>query len=321
MILQHASSRVYERSYLPRYITQDTQAAFRGLEPQVALTRLASGMMRTIDTRQPRRLDPEQLAAIDRHPEVQLLLRAKNHVVRHIRAQFGSVTRATGTALFKKYLKIRKEYERTRKAHSRAEVKKTQAGYRKKRALLDIAEQLDRKDTPKEVDASSIETEAEREDDLTADRLSQERRAVLCALFSQTSSHVGEERRRRSEAINAVVALCKRQEPAPSHGNRRRRSSTHSKEATPLMIRAPTYPLQCSPTQCIFCLGNVSLTHEMRRRSFRDHYSLKDHFAKIHLDRLPDHEPIPCPHPRCVELLRHKQHLRKHALQVHQTRT
>lgn len=139
VILQHASSRVYECNYLPRYITQDTQAAYRRLEPQVALTRFASGMSRTIDTRQPRHLNQYQLAEVDQHPEVQLLLRTRNAMKKRLRATFGSVARAQGTASHKTYRNICKEYERVRKFHCRASMKAVQAGYRKQQALLDIA--------------------------------------------------------------------------------------------------------------------------------------------------------------------------------------
>ena len=53
----------------------DTQAAYRGLKPQTALMRAASGMSHTIDLRQPRKLNLAQQAEVDRHPEARLLRR------------------------------------------------------------------------------------------------------------------------------------------------------------------------------------------------------------------------------------------------------
>lgn len=64
---------VFQLNYLSRYITQDTQAIYRGLAPQTAVIRAASGMARTIDQRRPRALNDNQLAEISRHPEVKLL--------------------------------------------------------------------------------------------------------------------------------------------------------------------------------------------------------------------------------------------------------
>lgn len=46
----------------------DTQAAYRGLKPQTALMRAASGMSRTIDRRRPRKLNLAQQAEVKRHP-------------------------------------------------------------------------------------------------------------------------------------------------------------------------------------------------------------------------------------------------------------
>ena len=37
LILQHANSGVFQRNYLSRYITRDTQAIYRGLAPQTAV--------------------------------------------------------------------------------------------------------------------------------------------------------------------------------------------------------------------------------------------------------------------------------------------
>ncbi|KAK3615754.1 hypothetical protein LTR22_027317 [Elasticomyces elasticus] len=56
LVMGHATSGVFERNYLSRYVMQDTQAVYRGLDPQTAAIRLASGMMRSIDVRQPTNL-------------------------------------------------------------------------------------------------------------------------------------------------------------------------------------------------------------------------------------------------------------------------
>lgn len=56
---------------------QDTQAVYKGLEPRVAVVRLASGMMRSIDVPQPTALTSAQLREVDQHPELQLLLRIR----------------------------------------------------------------------------------------------------------------------------------------------------------------------------------------------------------------------------------------------------
>lgn len=74
IILQHHSSSVFQKNYASRYMP-DTQAAYRGLKPQTALMRAASGMSRTIDPRWPKRLNLAQQAEVDRYPEVRRLRR------------------------------------------------------------------------------------------------------------------------------------------------------------------------------------------------------------------------------------------------------
>ena len=52
LILQHKhNSDISVKRYISRCITVDTQAAYRGLEPQSALMPAASGISRTIDRR------------------------------------------------------------------------------------------------------------------------------------------------------------------------------------------------------------------------------------------------------------------------------
>ncbi|KAK5690953.1 hypothetical protein LTR17_025809 [Elasticomyces elasticus] len=75
LVMGHAISSVFECNYLSRYVTQDTQAVYRGLDPQTAVIRLASGMMRSIDVRQPTNLSAKQREEVDQQLELRLLQR------------------------------------------------------------------------------------------------------------------------------------------------------------------------------------------------------------------------------------------------------
>lgn len=68
IMLQHHDRRVFQRSSFSRYITTDTQAAYRDLKSQIAVMRAASRMNQSIDRRWPRRLTVAHQARIDRHP-------------------------------------------------------------------------------------------------------------------------------------------------------------------------------------------------------------------------------------------------------------
>ncbi|KAK5109961.1 hypothetical protein LTR85_001800 [Meristemomyces frigidus] len=317
VILQHASSRVFESNYLSRYITQDTQAAYRGLAPQTALVRAASGMTRTMDARQPRHLDAKQMAEVDRHPEVHLLRRTRDSLAKRIREIHRTITRAKGTKLHETYQGVLKEHGKKRKAISKTLLKHVKARYRKQQALADIERQLC---------GSSLvpEDSPEATDEPVRSSLSEERQAALITLFCPASPDPAEERERRSAAIDAVTILCGRQEPGVRKACRPKRpkpSPTDSQANSGPENQCQLFPLACAPTQCIFCLGNVALALDLRLKEFRDCYSLSKHFAHTHLGRLPDGVPIACPHPECDAKLRHKQELQKHALVVHKTRT
>ncbi|KAK0858525.1 hypothetical protein LTR87_017765 [Friedmanniomyces endolithicus] len=77
LILQHADTSVFLKNYLSHYVTGDVAAAFRGLEPQTAVVKTASGMTRSIERRQPNSLTQQQLLNFERRLELRLLVRTK----------------------------------------------------------------------------------------------------------------------------------------------------------------------------------------------------------------------------------------------------
>jgi hypothetical protein len=84
---------------------------------------------------------------------------------------------------------------------------------------------------------------------------------------------------------------------------------------------AKPIPLECLPTQCIFCLGKVDLAYELRTKPFHSRAGLKKHFDRKHLRHIPDGQTIDCPHPACDKRLSNKKHLQNHAATVHKTFT
>ncbi|TKA79242.1 hypothetical protein B0A55_06268 [Friedmanniomyces simplex] len=213
IILQHGNSGVFERNHLSRYITQDTQAVYRGLEPQTAVIRLASGMMRSINVRQPTALTSAQLSEVDLNPELQLLLRTRRDLAVRIRAAHGTVKNAMGTKLYSTLQSTHKEHHKRQKALRRTHLKGIKSRFRKEQALANIERQLDGTSS-NQVDGKDLETEnlAKR----SLDRLSGERRLAYTTLFSASAEGPAEDWQRRSAAINAVTALCKRREPCGS---------------------------------------------------------------------------------------------------------
>jgi hypothetical protein len=80
-------------------------------------------------------------------------------------------------------------------------------------------------------------------------------------------------------------------------------------------------PVECLPTQCIFCLGKVDMALEQRTHVFSVRGDLRKHFNRKHLRYILDGQAIDCPHPESDERLLNKEHLQNHAAMVHKTFT
>jgi len=319
LILQHASSAVFQHSYLSRYITADTQAAFRGLEPQTALMRAASSMSRTIDPRRPTELSEDQQAQVGRHPEIKLLRRTRDCLKRKIHAEYGHTTRAKGLPIYIAYNNTRLELERRKKAIRKAMLAESKRLFRKCQPAADIARQLGSGAALDPAAAMHI-TEDSPEDS----SLSVHRQQAIGALLTVAALDPASESERRAKAVAAVTALSWRCELVVPKVCRPR-TAIEPKRSPQVdagqEIKSPTFALECLPKQCIFCLGNTRLLLQNRTKTFYSRAVLKTHFQNQHLQHHPDGVPIKCPHPRCDLTLDDKMHLQNHAALIHKTLT
>ncbi|GIZ43092.1 hypothetical protein CKM354_000633300 [Cercospora kikuchii] len=319
LILQHSSSAVFQHNYLSRYITQDTQAAYRGLEPQTAIIRAASGMSRSIDPDRPQSLNDQQLLQIKKHPEVVLARRTRDRLAEEARARHTTITRSRDTREYAAYRRAQYEYLHRKREMHKAMLKQVQTRYREEQPIDEILCQL-RGGARISEQTTSVQA---------ISPLSSERQRVLAALLTfAPSKHIGDQER-RVEAIKAVAALCKRQEVTERKVCRKRaactvafnegeRTRTHGKKE---LVPDP-FPIHCLPTQCIFCIGNQALRLEKRTKQFRDRSGLKRHLLRKHLQYHDPKQRIRCPHPKCDDQwLEHADHLRNHAAKVHRTWT
>ena len=313
--MQHHNSTVFLKSYLSRYITGDTGAAYRGLEPQTALMRLASGMSRTIDRRRPRKLDAAQRAEVDRHPEVRLLRRRQKTLSKFIREKHGSVVSMKGTPVYDEYQNTYHAHRNMKRRREEALLQEVKARYKREQPVIDIQRQL------KGLPSAELE-KAKAEDYVFVERV-----RVIDAIFTFATSSPEEECRRRVEAINALTALCRLQE-----GKRTRRLKPSASDSQPerdltrpavlhLPSLSDSIPIECEATQCIFCLGCEALPTETRLKSFHSRGDLKKHFHRKHLRHHPAGQRIACPHPRCHVDLGSTVHSQNHADLVHKTPT
>ena len=275
-------------------------------------------MARTIDRRCPRELNDDQLAEVCRHPKVKLLQRVKEGLKKRIRAKYGTISRARGTKSYMHYREAYRQVQSKKKAVNKAMLREIKAKYRQEQPVADIVSQLGGKS------AKNDRSEAEQG---PQERLGEEGIRAFTALFTFATHDQIEECARRSEAMNAVIALCGLQRPRVRRACRGKQTTSEpaveeiSRNGAKTVEAIKPIPIECLSTQCIFCLGNVELAYERRTKAFRRRDGLQKHFKSAHLRLIPDGQAIDCPHPECGERLSHKQHLQNHAATVHKTIT
>ena len=288
----------------------DTQAAYRGLKPQTALMRAASGMSRTIDPRRPRKLSLAQKADVDRHPEVRLLRRRLKSLLQTFQKR--SIASMKGTLLYNRYRQTYQAHRNLKRRLENALFIEVKERYKKEQPVIDIQRQL--QGLPA----------AEQENLQVAQYVFAERVQAIDTLFTFATSSTAEECQRRAAAINALTALCKKQD---SRGFRRRNADIKVKEEQTLPSSSPppnlskTLKVECKATQCIFCLGNEELPDAKRLKPFASRGDLKKHFHRKHLRHHPIGQPIACPHPRCDVVFERTMYLQNHVEKIHKIRT
>lgn len=124
------------------YITSDTRAAYRGLKPQTALMRLASGMSRTIDRQQPRKLNDAQKTQLDCRPEVRLLCRRQKKMFQFIKDNHGPIASMKGTSVYNKYQKVYQAHRNMKRRQEEVLLQEIKARYKREQPVIDIHRQL-----------------------------------------------------------------------------------------------------------------------------------------------------------------------------------
>lgn len=119
------------------------------------------------------------------------------------RAHHTTITRSKGTSAHKAYQQAQCEYLRTKRAVHKAALKQIRARYREEQPVQDILFQLKARVGKQSGQVSETEPQS---------TLSSERRRVLVALLTFAPTEPTDDQSRRVEAIEAVRALCKRQE-------------------------------------------------------------------------------------------------------------
>ncbi|KAK3060831.1 hypothetical protein LTS18_007591, partial [Coniosporium uncinatum] len=202
LCLMHApNSTVFQRNYLSRHITADTHSAYRGLPPQVAIMRYATGLTRTIDKRRPRHLTAAQEDQAQGHPNVQKLLQKKNELKDWMKRDGRTITSYEGTQLHDEYDKKKQAYEREYEFQKKAFLNELKKKFEKEQAVIDIQNQIH----GLELKMNDLATDTDKV-------LLPKRLRAIDALFAFATSSPEEERSRRVRVVDMLVALGQMQD-------------------------------------------------------------------------------------------------------------
>lgn len=303
MVLDHShGSDTFQNHYLNRSIGADIWAIHRGLKPQQALVQQAISHGHSVSSRRPVELSEAQVAALKDTPKYKRL------TLQLLEAPHRSDKR------YRISLRRKALLERLRKA----KLEEIRAEW----SLHQGVEDVERQHRGEEV-ASRPYARASRP-------LCPSQQAMIDALTSPLGKDIEGEHRRRTRAINAVVAFCDEEEPEAT------RSKVVPKPSPPAELEQKATPQEQMLTiknstlvsvvgsevrRCYLCVAKAeTLGREHPRFStlcheFARHGNLARHFITIHLDAVAPNSTSEC--PICQKTLISKQHLQNHTLRIH----
>jgi len=322
LVLDHATSMIFQRNYLSRMIRYDTQAAYRGTTSRGDLIVASHRMSRMIDPRRPRGPSHQQLQDLRRDASIQELRQQQQNLYDQIREKLNFIYRAEGQPIYNEYQQVKRDIDRLLKQKGRVLKAQLQADYDAAAPMQDMLAQITVNDavlSPVQPPPAPVKYAFE------------ERARIARAFFDPPSSakHDGNLDRQVS-IIEDFVSLCNRQERRPRKPRRTWGDGTAtissdddrsdidvksecSESDAPLRCQ---FPLQCRPFQCLHCLGDATLPLHERQHVFGSKHSLQRHFHRHH--QFQPGQSCPFPNVTCEQLaLKSLMHFKSHAAGVH----
>ena len=322
LVLDHASSMIFQRNYLSRMIRYDTQAAYRGTASRGDLIVASHRMSRMIDPRRPRGPSLQQLQDLRRDASIQELREHQQDLYDQIREKFNFIYRAEGQPVYNEYQQVKRDIDRLLKEKGRALKAQLQADYDAAAPMQDMLAQIAVNDavlSPVQPPSAPVEYAFE------------ERARIAQAFFDPPSSaKCNGNLDRQVLIVEDLVSLCVRQERRPRKPRRTWEESTATSlsddDTSDVDIKlecsdSDTLPgcqfsLQCQPFQCLNCLGDARLPLCERQHVFGSKHSLQRHFDRHH--RFQSGQNCPFPNDECTQLvLDSLMHFKNHAAGVH----
>ena len=319
----HANGTIYEKSYRNQVVDCDIVSAFLETPSDEAVMRLMGHVSLTRDPNAPTEPTCTQRCEVQAYPEVVMARSLLQSSTKAIRERYGSVAAAKRKAGEDLIVQI--------ELNENAELKKDHDSlFRRKLTSLFEAS---RKEYFSTLGAACLENQHTGQDEaagpsIPAFRFS-EREGLAKLLFPLPSQEAKSSRQQIEDScqiIRLYSSLCGRREyprtrRGPQDASQDQSDSVISNVKPCFLDTEPDiYPMRCPGTQCLFCLGDITLTADIRTRCFKNPYTLTRHVDKQHLRYLPKGQSFNCPHPSCsLEgfVLQDANHFKNHALQGH----
>lgn len=275
----------------------DTQAAFLGRPSNDALQRSSRLMILNADANAPCKLTSEQAQEVHADPTVKHLKIKSAELTSQLRRSFGFVKAAPRDhSLMQEKRKVDMALHTAREVWRQKELEK----HRKKHFR-----ECDT--TAFEAHNSELATNILDNVPKPEPRYGNKERARLVELTCQPVLQLTEKEKhdRRLETIEVRIALCKRQECRKR--NTRLAQTTLKDDDEPEIESAlesvsislkRRFPLECSPLQCIFCLGDERKSIHERKFEYTRKSKMMDE-AQKHLANQDPNTSVQCPHPIC----------------------
>lgn len=320
LVLDHASSMIFQRNYLSRMIRYDTQAAYRGTIPRGDLIIASHRMSRIIDPRRPRRPSLQQLQNLQQDTGIQGMRKHRRDLYNQIRKSFGFIYRAIGQPIYDKYQRAKRDIDRMLKEKGRALKAQLQAEYDAMAPIQDMLDQLADNNTM----LSPVQSPQ-----ILPEYTFEERSRIAQAFFNPSSSLKYDGNLDRHIAIiNDLVLLYTRRERRPRKlrkswevsptTNPSDKTTSLETETMSLDSNVPlqSQVLRCQPFQYLYCIGDSTLPSHERQHVFGSKHSLQRHTDRHHY--FQPGQVCPFPNEGCAQLaFQSLMHFKNHAAIVH----
>lgn len=287
----HQDSRIFQ-FYLSERVKFDVQATFLGIPSKSALIVALGSMSRSFDRRAPTKLSLDQRIALKSDPTVLELRKLRDRLSDNIKSDpsFKTIRAAEGTEIHNQYTRAQNRLSAARRHRDVSALREAREEFFRTIDTKDLDMQFSRlpeKLQSAQIDpAASVEARSEerpQKPDLlaraSAHHMFQERSRIAELLFEDPSSLSRIEKLgRRTEAIANMAAICDLREV---RRRGRPRNAQKPKSVLQQEVRGSLkLPRRCLSTQCLFCLGDSTLSDETRTFSFSCAPAAKRHMRK-----------------------------------------